>query len=52
MDLNRLSDLKKKIFFTIFILLIYRVGTFVPIPGVDSDVVKTSSKALLEMSLV
>ncbi|MDA9573433.1 preprotein translocase subunit SecY [Rickettsiales bacterium] len=40
MDLNRLSDLKKKIFFTIFILLIYRVGTFVPIPGVDADVVK------------
>ncbi|MBM5783149.1 MAG: preprotein translocase subunit SecY, partial [Pelagibacterales bacterium] len=29
------SELKKRILFTIFILLIYRFGTFVPIPGVD-----------------
>ena len=41
MDINKLSDLKKRIFFTISILLIYRIGTFVPIPGVDADVVKS-----------
>lgn len=37
--MNNLSDLKNKILFTIFILLIYRFGTFIPIPGVNSEVV-------------
>ncbi len=40
MALSNLSALKNKIFFTIAILLVYRIGTFVPIPGVDADVVK------------
>ncbi len=35
-----ITDLKKRILFTIFILLIYRFGTFVPIPGIDSNVLK------------
>ncbi len=39
-SLSNLALLKKKIFFTIIILIIYRLGTFVPIPGVDSEVVK------------
>lgn len=34
------SDLKKRILFTLFILLIYRFGTFVPIPGVNSEVIQ------------
>jgi len=33
------SDLKNRILFTIFILLIYRVGTFIPIPGVNGVVI-------------
>jgi preprotein translocase subunit SecY len=32
------SELKKRILFTVFILLIYRFGTFVPIPGIDAQV--------------
>jgi preprotein translocase subunit SecY len=34
------SDLKQRILFTIFILLVYRFGTFVPIPGIDVEVLK------------
>jgi preprotein translocase subunit SecY len=34
------SDLKKRVLFTLFILLIYRFGTFVPIPGINSDVIQ------------
>ncbi len=34
------SDLRKRILFTISILLIYRFGTFVPIPGINSDVIQ------------
>lgn len=34
------SELKKRILFTVFILLIYRFGTFVPIPGINVEVLK------------
>lgn len=34
------SDLKKRILFTMGILLIYRFGTFVPIPGIDIEVLE------------
>ncbi len=37
---NSNLELKNKILFTIFILLVYRFGTFVPIPGINSDVLK------------
>jgi len=32
---SQTSDLKNRIFFTIIILSIYRLGTFIPIPGID-----------------
>mgnify|MGYP001402163606 CR=1 FL=1 len=31
------NDLKNRILFTIFILAIYRLGTFVPLPGIDPE---------------
>lgn len=33
------SDLKKKVLFTLLVLVIYRFGTFVPVPGVDVNVI-------------
>jgi len=47
------SDLKNRIFFTIFILIIYRLGTFIPIPGIDpqslQEVMDVNQKGLLGM---
>ena len=47
------SDLRNRIFFTIFILCIYRLGTYVPIAGIDPDSLKeimsSSQKGLLGM---
>ncbi|MDA0902220.1 MAG: preprotein translocase subunit SecY [Proteobacteria bacterium] len=34
------GDLKKRIFFTLFILLVYRIGTFIPIPGINSEIIQ------------
>lgn len=34
------SNLKQRILFTLFILLIYRFGTFVPIPGINGEVIQ------------
>ena len=47
------SDLKNRILFTIFILAIYRLGTFVPLPGIDPDQLQSlmegNQKGLLGM---
>tara|TARA_B100001996_G_scaffold332391_1_gene281468 strand:+ start:974 stop:2254 length:1281 start_codon:yes stop_codon:yes gene_type:complete len=47
------NDLKNRILFTIFILAVYRFGTFVPLPGIDPDQLKTlmdsNQKGLLGM---
>ncbi len=37
-----MPDLRKKILYTIFMLLIYRVLCFIPTPGVDHEVIKTA----------
>lgn len=34
-DIFSVKDLRKKILFTIFILLLFRLGTFITIPGID-----------------
>ncbi|MGI6537734.1 MAG: preprotein translocase subunit SecY [Caldicoprobacterales bacterium] len=36
----KIEDLRKKIIFTLIMLLVYRVGTYVPVPGVDSSFIK------------
>mgnify|MGYP001807575967 CR=1 FL=1 len=47
------NDLKNRIFFTIFILCIYRLGTYVPISGIDpvalQEIMASSQKGLLGM---
>ena len=47
------NDLRSRIFFTIFILIIYRLGTYVPLAGIDpqalTQVMSTSQQGLLGM---
>ena len=33
-----LSELKKRIFFVIGALIVFRIGTFIPVPGIDLGV--------------
>jgi len=35
---GRLTELRQRIFFVILVLVVYRVGTFIPLPGIDTDV--------------
>lgn len=35
-DMLKMKDLRKKLFFTLIVLVITRVGTVIPIPGIDS----------------
>ena len=47
------NDLRNRILFTVFILAIYRLGTFVPLPGIDPQQLQTlmegNQKGLLGM---
>jgi len=33
----KVPELRKKIFFTVFIIIVFRIGSFVPVPGIDFD---------------
>ena len=35
---SKATELKKRIWFTLGALLVYRVGTYIPVPGVDAAV--------------
>tara|TARA_B100000700_G_scaffold57960_1_gene62948 strand:- start:632 stop:1912 length:1281 start_codon:yes stop_codon:yes gene_type:complete len=52
-QLPQTNDLRNRILFTIFILAIYRLGTFIPLPGIDPDQLQTmmqsNQKGLLGM---
>ncbi len=39
-NMFRIPDLKKKILFTALFLVLYRMGSFVPIPGVDASALR------------
>ncbi len=38
--LGKASDLRQRIFFTIGILIIYRLGTYIPVPGIDGTALR------------
>ena len=50
---SQAKDLKNRILFTILILIIYRLGTYVPLAGIDplalKEVMASSQKGLLGM---
>ena len=50
---SQTNDLKNRVLFTIFILAVYRFGTFVPLPGIDPEqlqvMMQGNQKGLLGM---
>ena len=34
-SLSQASELKKRIWFTLFALIVYRIGSFIPLPNID-----------------
>ncbi|MGG1635974.1 preprotein translocase subunit SecY [Paenibacillus sp. FSL A5-0031] len=45
----KVADLRTRILFTLFILLIYRIGAFIPVPDVNKDVFKQVNTAGSEL---
>ena len=50
---SKSNDLRNRILFTVFILSVYRLGTYVPLPGIDPEslqnVMQSAQKGLLGM---
>ncbi|QOR66788.1 preprotein translocase subunit SecY [Cytobacillus suaedae] len=40
----RVSDIRNKIIFTLLMLIIFRIGTFIPVPSVNPEVLKASDE--------
>ncbi|WP_022704894.1 preprotein translocase subunit SecY [Pseudorhodobacter ferrugineus] len=38
--LGKATDLRQRIFFTIGLLIVYRIGTYIPVPGIDGTALK------------
>ena len=36
----KVKDLRKRIFFTLFIVIVFRLGNFIPVPGVNTESLK------------
>ena len=50
---SQAKDLKNRILFTVLLLIVYRLGTYVPLSGIDpialKEIMSTSQKGLLGM---
>jgi len=42
----RIPELRKRIFYTLSILIVFRVGSYIPIPGIDSEVMGAAMRNL------
>ncbi|KIL52360.1 preprotein translocase subunit SecY [Jeotgalibacillus soli] len=40
----RVSDIRNKIIFTLLMLVVFRIGTFIPVPGVDAEVLQAQDQ--------
>ncbi len=44
-NIFRVSDLRNKIFFTLLMLVVFRIGSFIPVPGSNQDVLNFQDQA-------
>jgi preprotein translocase subunit SecY len=43
-NIFKVEDLRKRILFTLFILLIYRIGAFIPVPNINKDALSAANQ--------
>jgi preprotein translocase subunit SecY len=53
LSLGRMGDLKRRLLFLLGALIVYRIGTFIPVPGIDperlSELFRTQRGGILDM---
>ena len=45
--LGKAKDLRNRILFTLGLLCVYRLGTFIPVPGIDGAALRSKPKLVL-----
>ena len=51
-DFFKNKDIRKKLLFTLFIMFVFRLGSSIPAPGVNTSVIRLSANSLLTMMSV
>jgi preprotein translocase subunit SecY len=41
----KIADLRRKVFFTLLMLVVFRIGSFIPVPGINVSVLQNLSKS-------
>ena len=43
----RVKDIRSKIFYTLLVLIVFRLGTFIPVPNVDATALQQTDNNLM-----
>lgn len=44
-NIFKVDDLRRRILFTLLVLLVYRIGAFIPVPNINTDILKLQDQA-------
>ena len=44
-NIFKVEDLRRRIVFTLILLIVYRIGAFIPVPNINTDVLKLQDQA-------
>lgn len=44
-NIMKVEDLRKRIIFTLLVLIVYRIGAFIPVPNINTDILKLQDQA-------
>src|SRR5699024_9358745 len=44
-NIFKVADIRRKIIFTLLALVVFRIGSFIPVPGVNAEVLKFQDQA-------
>jgi preprotein translocase subunit SecY len=39
-NIMKVDDLRRRIIFTLLVLIVYRIGAFIPVPNINTDILK------------
>ncbi|MFE5324577.1 preprotein translocase subunit SecY [Paenibacillus sp. NPDC056579] len=44
-NIFKVDDLRRRIIFTLLVLIVYRIGAFIPVPNINTDILKMQDRA-------
>jgi preprotein translocase subunit SecY len=44
-NIMKVDDLRRRILFTLLVLIVYRIGAFIPVPNINTDILKMQDQA-------